>query len=1068
MPITDDNIINIIFNPGKGRCETRTVEAEKGKRFPTLPKAKREGYEFKGWYTSREGGTRVSTGDIVEFNEDTVLYAVWVKASDSEVILDKRKNRTMLRKQKRAIVILVAAVVLLATLLGVVNYIIDIYFYDDFDGVRYYIKKSDGVYGLYNKDGSVCDINDEGYYQTKLGTQLEIDPETGEHEIYAVVDTEGTEMIGYSGRVLMFRQLTYDESSTLDQSRVIKSIEVHNEYGGYTFERNDDMDFVIKGNEDVAYNKESFAKLAVACGYTLSMQRLENPRRLSDGSIDLAEYGLCDQTRTKTETDEDGNEVTVEYEYSPAWYVITTMTGEQHKVIIGDQIVSGAGYYAQYEGRDTIYILNSSGFSDVMLQKLEAVVTPLIIYPMSTTTNYNVADFRIYKDIDYKAIEEEIIDKYGDSLTDMDEEELTKIYFETFEKYSTLMCDFSFQDLDERANSMYSTLPYISHLEYSGGYYINSDNISNMLYLLASMEFVEVVKLNPTDEDLEEYGLVYPEYIVDFLYHSPDEEDEEIYIANHFEVSSKNKDGQYYAYSDTYDMIVCVDESYFTYLEWEEVDWYDPEYVQFDISFIKDIIIESPGYSTHFKFENSASKIADYFSQIGNQYTDSGNNVYKIEKGEDGKYVLTHNGERVNPIYRGDYLVSALVYNEGVNEYGEYAFVETKIADSNNDGTNDTVTYYYYYVTMVDGKYTIATRIVTTDTQGNRIATDQTRYGTPYYTSDYFVTSNGFLYFTSKSSYMGKTLDEKYGAYKNGEWHTGNVFLTADGAYVLVDSEDGTWAEVKGVTSGLYFGDKDDSMLSKTSIQTTPRYNEFGELTRPPETYYATTTEQIRYNESTGKVEVYNSTKKEWENATFDDCTIGLWNTGAYYKTESGEYIIINEETGDWGIMTLSTTNSSNAYVFADDVLLDYIIKTTSSTGRVQDSTATYNFRQFYKALLYASLEGMSDLSDEEMAALRELDDFSSTDPNNPCQLKITIYCKDNSGNERNLVYRFYRYTERKSYITIEVLDEADSSNSDSTKGYGNFYVLGSFIDKIISDAQKVVNGEEVVSTSKY
>ena len=257
-------------------------------------------------------------------------------------------------------------------------------------------------------------------------------------------------------------------------------------------------------------------------------------------------------------------------------------------------------------------------------------------------------------------------------------------------------------------------------------------------------------------------------------------------------------------------------------------------------------------------------------------------------------------------------------------------------------------------------------------------------------------------------------------------------------------------------------------MLSKTSIQTTPRYNEFGELTRPPETYYATTTEQIRYNESTGKVEVYNSTKKEWENATFDDCTIGLWNTGAYYKTESGEYIIINEETGDWGIMTLSTTNSSNAYVFADDVLLDYIIKTTSSTGRVQDSTATYNFRQFYKALLYASLEGMSDLSDEEMATLRELDDFSSTDPNNPCQLKITIYCKDNSGNERNLVYRFYRYTERKSYITIEVLDEADSSNSDSTKGYGNFYVLGSFIDKIISDAQKVVNGEEVVSTSKY
>ena len=63
---------------------------------------------------------------------------------------------------------------------------------------------------------------------------------------------------------------------------------------------------------------------------------------------------------------------------------------------------------------------------------------------------------------------------------------------------------------------------------------------------------------------------------------------------------------------------------------------------------------------------------------------------------------------------------------------------------------------------------------------------------------------------------------------------------------------------------------------------------------------------------------------------------------------------------------------------------------------------------------------------------------------------------------------RFYRYSERKSYITIEALDSTDTSTSDSTKAYGSFYVLQSFIDKIIDDARKVVDAEEVTAVTKY
>lgn len=1065
--MTNDNIINVIFNPGKGRCEIRTCEATSGEQMPRLPKAHREGYKFTGWYSDRECTKKVNEGDLVAFSSDVTLYAGWERKEKAESTIERQRSRTMLKRQKTVIAVLIGVVVLLVSALFVANYIMDIYTFDDLDGTRYYVKKIDGEYSLCKKGGTVCDKNDEGYYQTNLGTQVSVDKKSGECSIYAVVDTEGTEMLGYSNRVLMFKQLTYDESSTLDSSRVIKSVEIHNEYGSFTFERNDDMDFVIKGHETTLYNRESFAKLANACGYTISIRRLENPQRLGDGSINYAEYGLADETRTRVETDENGNETEVEYNYTPSWYVITSMTGESHKVIIGDEIVSGVGYYAKYEGRDTVYVLNSSGFSDVVLQKIEAIVTPMVIYPMETNMYFDVEDFRIYKDIDHDAIENDIIQNYPD-FAELDEDRQTEIYIEYFQKHSTKMCDFTYQDLGERSNSMYASLPYISNLEYSGGYYINSTNISNMLASLYRGEFDEVVKLSPSEEELKKYGLDRAPFAVEFLYRTTDNDGEKIYISNRFEISAKNSEGKYYAYSETYDMIVLADEAVFEYLEWDDIDWYEPSYIQSDITFIKDIIVESSKYGVHFSFENSASKVGDYFSNTGSEYKDSEGNIYKIRKDANGKYVLVKDDKELRPVYNGDYLLAALPYSPGTNEYGDYALVETKRSDSDGDGENDTVTYYYYYVYRTSDGYSLAASVVTADLYGNRIAQDKTVQGKPHYSSDYFVTSNGYMYFAYENSYMGKHLNEKYKNYGNGSWHTGNVFITVDNSYILVDKQTGVWAELSAVSEGIYFGDKNNSMLAKSGVSNNPKYNSAGQLVRPVETYYATTYEKLRYDDENSKVQVYDSTAKEWKNATFDDCTIGVWNTGAYYLTETGEFIVVNSETGDWGTMTLSNLDSSNAYVFADGKQLNYSVKLQTVSGKIQDSNEVDNFRQFYKGLLYASIEGMADLSEEEMADLRELDSFSGADVDDRCRLKLTILARDNSGNVRNMVYRFYRYSERRSYLTIEILSENGESVGGSTLAYGKFYVLNSFVDKIISDAEKTATGEPVVAVTKY
>ena len=333
------------------------------------------------------------------------------------------KQRNMLKKQRVAIVFMAIAVVALVAALIAVEYIVSIYTFEDVDGTVYYVKKDSGEYALYHKGGALCDKNNEGYYQTTLGTMVSVDKKSGECKIYAYVHTSGTEVRGWDEYVLMFKQLTYDHGSTKDESKIIKSLEIHNEYGTYTFERNKNMDFVIKGAEGAPYSKESFAQLAVGCGYTLSTRRLEHPAKLANGEIDFAEYGLAAQKRVKTDKDETGNEIEVEYDYEPAWYVITTMTGESHKVIIGDKTVTGTGYYARYEGRDTIYVLGTSGFDGYMLSAIESYITPTIVYPMRSVDYFNVRDFMIYGNVDYTKIYSELYEKYGVvKIEELDEE----------------------------------------------------------------------------------------------------------------------------------------------------------------------------------------------------------------------------------------------------------------------------------------------------------------------------------------------------------------------------------------------------------------------------------------------------------------------------------------------------------------------------------------------------------------------------------------------------------------------------------------------------------------------
>lgn len=977
------------------------------------------------------------------------------------------KKRSMLKKQRTAIIIAAVATLFLLISAFAVNYLIGIYIYPDVDGEQYYIRKIGGEYQLCYANGNVVGKIDD-YFVTDGGTELFVDPATGQYEVKLKVDLEGTEEIQYNANLLVFKQLTYDIYKTTDQSKIIKSIEIHNEHGSFTFERKEANHFIIKGMEEVAFNSTSFAKLAVSCGYTVTSVRLENPV-MKDGKIDYAEYGLAPEKRTRTETDENGNEIEVEYDYEPAWYIITAMNGESHKMYIGDLTVTGAGYYAKYEGRDRIYVLPSDGLQDYAMAKIESLLTPMVVSPTEQNSYFNVHDFIIYENIDYDGIEAEILAKYPQGGESLDADEFNKVYAEILEKNSHKVCHFSYKDTIARKGTIFAYRPYVSSLEYANGYRINSDNVDSVLYALGNTSFTEVIKYDPSTEDFKKYGLDEAPYMISFFYKSKDSKGEVIYTENQITISEKTDDGIFYAYSPFYKMIVGVKESSFAFLEWEELSWYDTNYIQLDIAHLEELTIESPEINVSFTLDDSASSFLGYSAGKGLSFN-IGDINYKIAKSNE-KYTLIKGEEELKPVYTGDYLVTPYTYTLPDKRDEGYLFHESRQVDTNGDGNNDAIIYYLYNLYGTPGNYKLYASKQIYDLSGKPLGKNETVQFDPQFSSDFFtINGSSYVYVTARDSYIGKEIDakymntSKYGAKGRGSWGSGNLYATADGKNVLVDPKSGVCLILDSSSCGIYFADKQSSRLAQRAL-TIPEIVENGVVKRSEETYYPKTENDLYFDEEAG-LQIIDKRTNERLTATYKDCIIGIWCNGSYFVTEDSTLIAVNENSGDWGKVSLLSQETYVSEVFANGKLLNYVIQTTNHVGRPVKTTAMDNFKQFYGGALYASFEGMADISEEQKAEFRLHDDFKTGE--NACQLKITVKASDVYGNRYDVVYRLYQYSERRSYITVEVIYPENGFASSSENGYGNFFVLRSFADKIIEDAKRMINEKEIDSATKY
>ena len=585
----------------------------------------------------------------------------------------EKKSKSLMKRRVRAIVISAVAILLLAIALYFVLDFVATYTYEEGD-VTYYIRKRDGVYAMYDADGNLLDTDDEyGYYITAKGTLIKLDPETGEYEIIAIVDTEGNEVVGFNSRLLLFPHI---------EKKNILSIDVHNEHGDYTFVRYNaetgkfdaSGDFIIANSPITTINQELFAELYVGAGYTLSLQKLSDVNKTivgEDGEYDYTltaikdengeytEYGLAPQWRQKPLEDEEDEEETeesdnglnisdgteeetvlVDYLYEPAYYVLTDVDGNRYKVIIGDKLVSGSGYYAQYveiaeDGtetkRDAVYVLDTST-GTALTAPIETYATPMLSYPMTMNTYFDVENFTIGR-------------MKSGVTTATDASAL----------YDKII-SFTYIDLTEREGTLQASFPYEFSLELDG-YFPNDNNIDYCLQSFYSPSYVGVEKLSPTPEDLAKYGIYAPvvdengqtvtdadgnveytpfsKYTVSFNYDMLD--DEGNYSHTLYQlilISDKNKDGNYYAYTAvssvtekngkeqveflyTYDMIVEIEGHTFAFLEWDSYDWISDSYVHANIAFVKEITITAPDYNVTYELDNSLT-VSDDATQSTN------------------------------------------------------------------------------------------------------------------------------------------------------------------------------------------------------------------------------------------------------------------------------------------------------------------------------------------------------------------------------------------------------------------------------------------------------------------
>ena len=73
--------VSVKYDACGGEAQVNAQQLFQGQTLENLPTARRDGYEFAGWYTAAEGGEKVEADTVIDAN--TTLYAHWVESAQA-------------------------------------------------------------------------------------------------------------------------------------------------------------------------------------------------------------------------------------------------------------------------------------------------------------------------------------------------------------------------------------------------------------------------------------------------------------------------------------------------------------------------------------------------------------------------------------------------------------------------------------------------------------------------------------------------------------------------------------------------------------------------------------------------------------------------------------------------------------------------------------------------------------------------------------------------------------------------------------------------------------------------
>ncbi len=296
-----------------------------------------------------------------------------------------------------------------------------------------------------------------------------------------------------------------------------KSVTVFNprlgENGGFTVLRatDEDSSFYVKEHGRLAPIKgETVLSVISAAGNTVINQRIE------ENATNLSQYGLATEN-------------------NPVSVTIETRSGEKYTYYIGNLIPAEGGYYCREDGRNAVYIIPLDNIS-ILTRSSENLLNPILGFQADGQSALTANCFELKKN----------------------GQRFVRIRYVENNTNDVIKSSYEFE------------WPMAK-------YTVNDDNYgTNVLAKLGSLTGYMVVCAGDGTAE----GALYKntKLMSEYGFYDVDNPPFEVYYefgdnASHIMFTHSGNDGYYYAYSLIYDMIVLVEKTSVTFLDWDLLEY---------------------------------------------------------------------------------------------------------------------------------------------------------------------------------------------------------------------------------------------------------------------------------------------------------------------------------------------------------------------------------------------------------------------------------------------------------------------------------------------------------------